>query len=51
MQYVDLLRDIKSKVNIKDAHVEIKGIRQTMKGDLLIEVMGGKEKSETLKKG
>ncbi|CAG9814650.1 unnamed protein product [Phaedon cochleariae] len=48
MQYSDPLKAVKASVNIEQEGVKIKQIRKTMKGDLMLEVEGGKEKSERL---
>lgn len=47
--YADLLRSVKSSVNIEDKGINIKAIKKTNKGDLLLEVTGGKGKALALK--
>lgn len=49
-QYADILRSIKSSVNIDDAGIKIKSIKKTAKGDVMLEVLGGKDKAEALKR-
>lgn len=47
--YADLLRSVKRNVDIEEAGVTIRSLKKTLKGDLLLEVTGGKERVTTLK--
>lgn len=49
-QYADMLRAIKSSVNLDEVGVRVKTIKKTANGDVLLEVQGGKSKAELLKK-
>lgn len=48
-QYADILRTIKSNVDIDQVGVKIKTIKKTYNGDIMLEVRGGKDKAEALK--
>lgn len=47
--YADLLKTVKSSVDINEVGVNIQRVKKTVKGDLLLEVGGGTEYSEKLK--
>lgn len=47
--YAELLKSVKSKVDIAKVGVQVKTIRKTAKGDLLLEVQGGMQKADRLK--
>ncbi|KAJ8932749.1 hypothetical protein NQ314_014449 [Rhamnusium bicolor] len=47
--YAELLRSVKTNVDIAKVGVTIKSLKKTEKGDLLLEVAGGKDKVKTLK--
>lgn len=47
-QYADVLRTIKSNVDIDRVGVKIKTIKKTYNGDIMLEVQGGKAKAEAL---
>lgn len=47
--YADLLKSVKNSVNIQEKDIEIRAIKKTNKGDLLLEVTGGKGKAVELK--
>lgn len=49
-QYADILRAIKSNVNIDQIGISVKTIKRTEKGDVMVEVQGGKKEAETLRK-
>lgn len=46
---VDLLRIVKTAVNIEEENTSIKVIEKTIKGDFLLEVAGRKGKAQALK--
>lgn len=48
-QYADILREIKKTVNIDDVGVNVKSIKKTTNGNVMVEVLGGKDKAEALK--
>ncbi|KAJ8963586.1 hypothetical protein NQ314_005534 [Rhamnusium bicolor] len=48
--YADLLRTIKQKVNPSEIGVDVKDIRKTRNGDLLLTVQNGSDKAEVLKR-
>lgn len=43
--YADLLKTVKDEVDINKMGVQVKSIRKTMKGDLLLEVVGDRQKA------
>ncbi|CAG9818521.1 unnamed protein product [Phaedon cochleariae] len=47
--YADMLRDIRTNVDISRMGVNVKTIRKTAKGDLMLELEGGKGKANVLK--
>ncbi|CAG9818869.1 unnamed protein product [Phaedon cochleariae] len=47
--YADMLRDIKGKVDIGNMGINIRTIKKTMKGDLMLELDGGKGNANILK--
>ncbi|KAK9719951.1 hypothetical protein QE152_g22363 [Popillia japonica] len=47
--YADLLRTIKGKVNPSEIGVDLAGVRQTRKGELLLMVQNGSDKAEILR--
>lgn len=47
--YADVLRAIKSNVNIEETGIKVKTIKKTMKGDVLLEIQGDKNNAEVLK--
>ncbi|KAJ8910520.1 hypothetical protein NQ315_012817 [Exocentrus adspersus] len=47
--YADLLKSVKTCVNIEEKGIDIKTIKKTNKGDLFLEVIGGKGKAMLLK--
>nr|CAH7739584.1 unnamed protein product [Callosobruchus chinensis] len=47
--YADLLRDVKSRVDIEAENIKVKSVKKTAKGDLLMEVVGSCN-AERLKK-
>lgn len=47
--YADLLKKVRGSVNLDEAGVKVKGIRQTRTGDLLIEVGRGKGEAAKIK--
>ncbi|KAK9721689.1 hypothetical protein QE152_g20785 [Popillia japonica] len=49
-QYAEILRSIKSSVNIDDVGVKIKSIKKTVKGDVMLEFQGDTDKAEALKR-
>lgn len=50
-QYADILRTIKSSVDIDKVGIKIKSIKKTTKGDVMLEIQGGADKAEALKRG
>ncbi|KAK9743796.1 hypothetical protein QE152_g8340 [Popillia japonica] len=48
-QYADILRTVKNSINIDQAGINVKTIKKTMRGDVMMEVKGGKEKAEALR--
>ncbi|KAK9695523.1 Zinc knuckle [Popillia japonica] len=50
-QYADILRTIKSSVDIDKVGMKIKSIKKTIKGDVMLEIQGGADKAEALKRG
>ncbi|KAI4470206.1 insect cuticle protein [Holotrichia oblita] len=50
-QYADILRTIKSSVDIDEVGIKIKSIKKTTKGDVMLEIQGGADKAEALKRG
>lgn len=48
--YADLLKTIKQKVNPSEIGVDVKDIRKTRNGDLLLTVQNGSDKAEVLKR-
>lgn len=48
-KYADILRTVKSSINIDEAGIRVKTIKRTMKGDVIVEMLGGKEKANALK--
>lgn len=47
--YADLLKEVKGKVKLEESGIQIKTIKKTKKGDLLLEVQGQKEKAIALR--
>lgn len=47
--YADLLKNVKNSVDIRKVGVQVKAIKKTIKGDLLLEVEGGRKKADDLK--
>lgn len=47
--YADLLKKVKENIDLDEVGVKIKALKKTSKGDLLLEVEGGKENAATLK--
>lgn len=47
--YADLLKTVKEKVDLKQAGVNVKAIKRTARGDLMIEVVGDVKKADILK--
>lgn len=47
--YADLLKTVKNEVNIKEVGVQVKSIKKTTRGDLLLEVEGDKQKAGALR--
>ncbi|KAK9693590.1 hypothetical protein QE152_g34109 [Popillia japonica] len=43
-QYADILRTVKNSINIDQAGIKVKTIKKTIKGDVMLEIHGGKEK-------
>lgn len=50
-QYADILRTIKSSVNIDEVGIKIKSIKKTTRGEVMLELQGGADKAEALKRG
>lgn len=48
-QYAEILRSIKSSVNIDDVGVKITSIKKTVKGDVTLKFQGDSDKAEALK--
>lgn len=48
-QYADILRTIKNNVNIDEVGIKVKNIKKTAKGEVMLEIEGGKDKAEALK--
>lgn len=46
--YANLVKKIKTNIDITQTGVKIKSLRKTLKGDLLLEVEGGEEKTKTM---
>lgn len=46
MSYAELLKSVKSKVDIVNEGIDVKKIKKTMKGDLLLEVVGNENASK-----
>lgn len=49
-EYADILREIKRTVKPEEIGVKVEAIRKTGKGDLMVEIQGGKVKAEALRK-
>lgn len=47
--YAELLKNVKDNVDIQKAGIQVRSIRKTLKGDLLLEVEGGQIKATELK--
>lgn len=47
--YAEVLRAIKTNVNIDQLGVGVKAIRKTAQGDIMLELKGGKDKAESFK--
>lgn len=47
--YADLLKTVKDKVDLDEVDIQIKTIKKTREGDLLLEVSGDKQKAGALK--
>ncbi|CAH2011504.1 unnamed protein product [Acanthoscelides obtectus] len=49
-QYADLLKTVKQNIDLGKIGVKVRNIRETARGDLLLNVEGGGEKADSLKK-
>ncbi|CAH1988132.1 unnamed protein product [Acanthoscelides obtectus] len=49
-QYADLLKTVKKNIDLGKIGVKVRNIRETARGDLLLNVEGGGEKADSLKK-
>lgn len=47
--YASALRSIRETVNLERMGVKVKNIRKTAQGDVMLEVLGGKEKAQAFK--
>ncbi|KAK9759232.1 hypothetical protein QE152_g150 [Popillia japonica] len=47
--YADILKSVKNSVNIGEVGIRVKGLKRTMKGDVMLEIHGEKDKANTLK--
>lgn len=45
--YSELLRDVKTGVNVTELGVQIRTVKKTVQGDLLLEVRGGNKVNVT----
>ncbi|KAI4467919.1 hypothetical protein MML48_2g00006521 [Holotrichia oblita] len=48
--YSDMLRTIKQNVNIDEVGIKVKTIKKIARGDIMMEVQGGKDKAEALRR-
>lgn len=49
MSYADLLKKVKNNININEVGVSVKSIKKTLRGDLMLEVEGDRQKAGALK--
>ncbi|KAI4459448.1 zinc finger cchc-type superfamily [Holotrichia oblita] len=48
-KYADILRSVKSSINIDEAGIKVKAIKRTTKGDVMVEIQGGMDKAVALR--